>query len=322
MVQFLIKRLIGLVFVILAVTFITFILGYLASVTGGDPIAIQLGNKFDPALHDRLFHQYGLDLPWYQQYLNFLGRLLHFDFGLSFKDPGYSVWDNLKDGVPVSAELGLWALVIQILIGIPLGIISALKANSWLDTLNMGAMLILFALPSFVLAVFFQAAIVWLDNNIGLGWPVADWGNPWQYSWADIQFKIGPILLVALGGLAFFARFARNTMLEVLRQDYVRTARAKGVRERWVIYRHALRNALIPLITLFGLSLGLIITGQFFIERTFNIQGIASVSVSSIQQLDYPVMQATTILLAIAVVLGNLLSDMLYTVADPRIKAQ
>lgn len=319
MVQFLIKRFIGLIFVIIGVTFITFIMGYFAP---GDPIKALLGNHFIPSVYYRLRHDYGLDLPWYQQYWNFLTHLFRLDFGYSFKDQGRPVWDILKEGVPISAELGFWALLLEVLIGVPLGVISALKANTWLDTLNMGTMLVFFALPTFVLAVFFQVAIVWLDQHTGLGWPVTNWGNTWQYSWSDIQFKLAPILVLAAAGTAYFARLARTSMLEVLRQDYVRTARAKGMREQIVVYRHALRNALIPLVTIIGLSFGLIITGTFFIEQIFNIPGIAQVSISSISDRDYPVIQATTVLLAFAVVMGNLLSDILYAVVDPRIKVE
>jgi ABC-type dipeptide/oligopeptide/nickel transport system permease component len=319
MVQFLIKRFIGLIFVIIGVTFITFILGYFAP---GDPIRGLLGNHFDPVLYARLKHDYGLDLPWYQQYWTFLTHMFRFDFGFSFKEQGRPVWDILKDGFPVTTELGFWALILQIVIGIPLGIVSALKANTWIDTLNMGTMLVLFALPSFVLAVFCQLAIVWLDQNTSLGWPVANWGNAWQFTLSDIQFKLVPILVLAAAGTAYFARFTRTSMLEVLRQDFVRTARAKGLGERVVIYRHALRNAMIPLVTVFGISLGLIITGTFFVEQIFNIPGIAQVTISSINDRDYPVIQATTVLLAVMVVLGNLLSDILYAVVDPRIKVQ
>ncbi len=317
MVQFLIKRFIGLIFVVIGVTFITFILGYFAP---GDPIRGMLGNHFIESVYLNLKHSYGLDLPWYQQYWNFLTNLARFNFGLSFVTQNRPVWDILKDGVPVSAELGFWALIIQILVGVPVGIISALKANTWIDTVNIGIILVLYALPSFVVAVFAQLVIVWFDTGTGNTWPVSGWGNAWQYTLSDLQAKIVPILVLAATGAALFARLARNSMLEVLRQDYVRTARAKGMRERTVIYRHAFRNALIPLITIFGLSIGFIVTGAFFIEQIFNIPGIAQVSITSIEALDYPVMQATVILLALAVVIGNLISDILYSVADPRIK--
>jgi ABC-type dipeptide/oligopeptide/nickel transport system permease component len=319
MIQFLIKRFIGLLFVIIGVTFITFIMGYFAP---GDPIRVMLGNHQDPVVYAALRHDYGLDLPWYQQYFHFLTGLFRLDFGLSYQYQNRPVWDLLKDGIPVSAELGFWALVLQILIGIPLGIVSALRANSWIDTTNMGLALVMYSLPVFVFAVFYQVIVVQIDIHSGAQWPVANWGNPWQYNWSDLTFKIGPIVVLALTGMAYLARLTRTSMLEVLRQDYVRTARAKGIREQIVIYRHALRNALIPLVTVLGLSIGLLVTGTFFLEDIFNIPGIAEATLAATQYRDYPVIQATAVLLAVAVVCGNLLSDLLYTIVDPRIKAQ
>jgi ABC-type dipeptide/oligopeptide/nickel transport system permease component len=317
MLQFLTKRLIGLLFVILGVTFLTFIMGYFAP---GDPITQLLGQHFSQAEYLQLKRAYGLDLPWYQQYYNFLKHLVQFDFGYSYQYKNRAVWDILKDGVPISAELGLWALLIQLLVGVPLGILSALKANSWFDTTNMGVTLAIYAVPVFVLGILVQVAIVWLDQRVGFGWPAANWGNPWAYTWSDIQFKLFPILVYAATGVAYFARLARTSMLEVLRQDYVRTARAKGMTERVVVYRHAFRNILLPIITYLGYAISFLVAGAFFIELIFNIPGIADITLLSIQNLDYPVIQATTILLAVVVVLGNLLADILYTVVDPRIK--
>jgi ABC-type dipeptide/oligopeptide/nickel transport system permease component len=319
MIQFLAKRLIGLIFVIVGVTFITFIIGYFAP---GDPIRIIMGDHFDAALEAQLRHAYGLDLPWYQQYYNFLTHLLRFDFGLSFRYQNRAVWDILKEGVPISLELGLWGLSLTLLIGVPVGIFSALKANTWVDTLNMGVAMVLYALPSFILAILVQVLIIGIDKGTGANWPVSQWGTPWQYSLTDIQYKLVPILVYAAAGFAYFARLARTSMLEVLRQDYVRTARAKGMLENIVIYRHALRNALIPLVTVIGLSFGILITGSFFIENIFAIPGIAQITVNSISDLDFPVLQATTVLLATGVVFGNLLSDILYTLVDPRIKVE
>jgi len=319
MVQFFVKRLIGLLFVVIGVTFITFIMGYFAP---GDPIYGMLGLHFTPQAYHALKHVYGLDLPWYQQYFNYLHNLFTLNFGLSYEYKNRAVSDILASGVPVSLELGLWALFLQLLIGIPVGVLAALKANSWVDTGSMGAMLVLFAIPSFVLATFAQVIIVQFDQFAGASWPAANWGTPWTYSWSDIQYKLAPILVYAATGAAYFARLTRTTMLEILRQDYVRTARAKGMRERVVIYRHALRNAMLPLITVIGVSIGFLVTGAFFIEDIFNIPGIANITLSSITSRDYPVIQATTVLLAVMVVLGNLLSDLLYTVVDPRIQAE
>jgi oligopeptide transport system permease protein len=323
MIQFLVKRFIGLLFVVIGVTFITFVMGIYAP---GDPIVGLLGQHYTPQAYAALKHAYGLDLPGWQQYLNYLHNLFTFNFGFSYEYQNRSVWDILSSGVPISLELGFWALLLTLVVGVPLGVLSALKANTWVDTTNMTIMLILYAVPVFVLAVFIQVFILWLDNvtggSNGIGWPVAQWGLPWHYSWSDIQFKIAPILVYAAAGVAYYARLARTTMLEVLRQDYVRTARAKGLRERVVIYRHALRNAMIPLVTIFGVAVGFLVTGSFFIEQIFNIPGIANITLTSITSRDYPVIQATTVLLAVAVVLGNLVSDLLYTVVDPRIKIE
>src|SRR5258707_11950049 len=317
MVQFLIKRFIGLIFVVFGVTFITFIMGYIAP---GDPITQLLGQHYTHDAYLSLRHAYGLDLPWYQQYFNFITGMLHLDFGRSFEYKDRAVWDILKDGVPISTELGIWALALQVIIGVPLGIISALKANTWIDTTNMVVLLTIYSIPVFVLGTLVQVIIVQLDLNTGLGWPVANWGVPWHYTLSDIQFKILPILVYAAATVAYIARLARTSMLEVLRQDYVRTARAKGMRERVVVYRHALRNALIPLVTILGVAIGLLVAGSFFIERIFNIPGIGQISLGSIGNRDYPIIHATVVLLAFGVVVGNLLSDILYTLVDPRIK--
>jgi len=316
MIQFLVKRFIGLVFVIIGVTFITFIMGYFAP---GDAVTQLLGQHSTPELIAQLRHAYGLDLPWYQQYFNFLTHAVRFDFGNSFIYHR-SVMAILSDGLPISLELGFWALVVTVIVGVPLGILSALKANTWVDTTNMAVMLTIYAIPAFVIGPVVQVIVIWLDKNIGLGWPAVGWGQPWQYSLADIQFKLLPILVYAALTVAYFARLTRTTMLEVLRQDYVRTARAKGMRERVVIYRHAFRNALIPLVTIIGVSVGFLVTGAFFIEDVFNIPGIADITLNSIFTRDFPVVQATVVLLAVAVVVANLISDILYTVVDPRIK--
>jgi ABC-type dipeptide/oligopeptide/nickel transport system permease component len=305
-------------FIVLGVTFITFILGYLAP---GDPIRDMLGQRFNLHTWQVLRHAYGLDRPWYEQYLQFLGSLARFDLGTSFRPQQRAVWDILKDGVPISVELAFWGSLVTLLMGIPVGIWSALRANTWFDTLNMSLALVLFALPSFILAVFVQILIVRV-NNVGIEWPVTGWGTPWQYDWTDLQHKIVPVLTYAAAGYGYFARLTRTTLLEVLRQDYIRTARAKGLSERVVLYRHAFRNAMIPLITVIGLLLGLLVVGSLFIEVIFNIQGIANITVNAVFSRNYPVIQATAILVAIGVVLGNLLSDILYRLVDPRIRVE
>jgi len=318
MIQFLFKRLTGLLFIVLAVTFITFMLGYFAP---SDPIKEMMGEHFDYQSWQQLRHAYGFDLPWYQQYFNFLIRLARFDLGTSFYPQQRAVWDIIKDGVPISVELAFWGTMVAWLLGVPVGIWSAVKANTWVDTLNMSIALILYALPVLILAVFVQILILWL-NNAGISWPIIGWGTPWQYSWSDIQYKLAPILTYGAAFYAYYARLTRTILLEVLHQDYIRTARAKGLREQVVIHRHALRNAFIPLITVFGSLLGFLVTGSFFIETIFGIPGIARIMVESVLQRNYPVIQATTILIAIGVALGNLIADVLYHLVDPRIKTE
>lgn len=319
MLQFLIKRFFGLIFVVVGVTFITFILGYLSP---SDPIKEMLGVHFTVQNWLLLRHEYGLDLPWYQQYFQYIGSLLHGDLGTAFHPQQRAVWDILKDGVPISTELAFWGTIVTLGLGIPVGVLSALKANTWIDTLNMGTALILYSLPVFVFAVFVQLLLLWVNNFLGFPWPVTGWGTPWHYSWSDIQYKLVPVLVYGAAGYGYYARLTRTTLLEVLRQDYVRTARAKGMRERIVVYRHALRNAMIPLITVIGLLFGLLVTGSFLIEVIFNIQGIAAITVNSVFQRNYPVVQATTIMIAVGVVVGNLLADILYSLVDPRIRVE
>ena len=319
MLQFIMQRLIGFIFVIIGVSFITFIMGYFSPI---DPVRVMLGQHFNLDIYNSIRHQYGLDLPWYQQYFNFLVRLLHFDLGVSFQYRGLAVWELIKDKVPVSLELGLWALILQMVLGIPLGMLSALKANTWIDMLNMGVLLIFYSIPVFVLSVFARMIIVYVNLNLNIPWPPTGWGNPWDYSWTSLQPKIVPILVLGISGAAYIARLVRTNTLEILHQDYIRTARAKGISERMVILKHALRNALIPVVTLFGISLAFLVVGAFFTENIFNIPGIGSASIDAVNTRDFPILQGTTILLALAVVLGNLLSDILYTIVDPRIKIE
>jgi len=305
------QRVLSLVFVLFSVTFITFIVSYLAP---GDPILVMMGGRQDPVRYQLLRHLYGLDLPWYQQYLTYVGHLLQGNLGYSFKYPERPVWDLIANGVPVSAQLGGLALALSVLVGVPVGVLAALWQNTWRDTTLMGVMLALYSVPSFVII-----PVVWVVDlglyNAGLpSLPVAGWGTP--------QHLILPVLVLAAANVGFISRLMRNSVLEVMRQDFIRTARAKGVSERRVIGKHVLRNALLPLLTVLGPSTAFLVTGAFVVENLFAIPGIGYLAVQSIGQRDYPVIQATTILLALAVVVMNLLTDLAYTLADPRVRAE
>ncbi|HYO87783.1 MAG TPA: ABC transporter permease [Candidatus Limnocylindrales bacterium] len=309
MLRVILRRLVSLPFVILAVTFLTFIVGYLAP---GDPILNLMGNQRDPVIYERLREVYGLNLPWAQQYLNYLGHLLQGDFGLSFRYAQRPVIDVIGSGIGVSIALGSMALLVSLLIGVPAGLYAALHRNSISERLLMTLMLALFAIPSFVLIPILQ----WFNFQVyraGLpALPAAGWGRP--------EHWVMPVLVLSAASMGLIARITRASMLEVLNEDYIRTARAKGMPERIVRWRHAFRNALLPIVTIIGPSVAFLVTGAFVVENLFSIPGVGFLSVNAVQQRDYPVIQATTVILAVSVTLVNLVVDLLYTILDPRVR--
>jgi len=304
------QRALSLIFVLFSVITLTFVVSYLAP---GDPILNMMGGRQDPVRYALLRHMYGLDLPWFQQYLNYILQLLQGNLGYSFKYPERPVWELIASGVPVSLQLGLSALLLSVGVGVPAGVLSALWQNTWRDTGIMGLMLALYSIPSFVII-----PVVWVLDlalyKAGLpSLPVAGWGKP--------EHVILPVLVLAAANIGFIARLIRNSMLEVMRQDFIRTARAKGASQRRVLWHHVLRNALLPLLTMLGPASAFLVTGAFVVETLFAIPGVGYLAVQSIGQRDYPVIQATTILLALAIVVMNLVTDLAYNLADPRLRA-
>ncbi|HBY95765.1 MAG TPA: ABC transporter permease [Chloroflexi bacterium] len=306
-----VQRLLSLIFVIFSITFLTFIIGYLAP---GDPILVLMGPRRDPQIYNHLRHLYGLDQPWYKQYFDYIVGLLHGNLGLSYRYQNRTVNEILGSGVQVSVKLGGAALLLSLLVGVPAGIFSALHQNSWLDRGNLLLMLALFSIPSFVLIPILRALNFFVLYQNGLpSLPAAGWGRPSHW--------VMPVLVLAAANVGYLARLTRSSMLEVLRQDYIRTAEAKGLPPGRVVYVHALRNALLPIVTVIGPSLAFLVTGAFVVESLFAIPGVGFIAVQSIGQRDYPVIQGTTVILATTVVVMNLLTDLAYTVLDPRIRA-
>lgn len=303
------QRALSLVFVLFSVITLTFIVSYLAP---GDPILNMMGGRQDPVRYALLRHMYGLDAPWYQQYFNYFIQLLQGNLGYSFKYPERPVWELIASGVPVSLQLGLLALTLSVGLGVPAGVLAALWQNTWRDTGIMALMLALYSIPSFVII-----PVVWVVDlalyRAGLpSLPVAGWGKP--------EHVILPVLVLAAANIGFIARLIRSSMLEVMRQDFIRTARAKGASSRRVLWVHVLRNALLPLLTMLGPASAFLVTGAFVVETLFAIPGVGYLAVQSIGQRDYPVIQATTILLALAIVIMNLFTDLAYSLADPRVR--
>ena len=305
------RRALSLVFVLFSVTFLTFIVSYLAP---GDPILNMMGGRQDPVRYAFLRHLYGLDQPWIVQYLNYLGNLLHGNLGFSFKYPERPVWALIANGVPVSLQLGLLALFFSIVVGVLAGVLAALWQNTWRDTAIMAVMLGLYSVPSFVIIPLAWAIDLALYKAGLPSLPVAGWGKPEQV--------ILPVFVLAAANVGFIARLMRNSMLQVMREDFIRTARAKGLPWGVVIRRHVLSNALLPLLTVLGPATAFLVTGAFVVENLFAIPGVGYLAVQSIGQRDYPVIQATTLLLALAVVIMNLLTDIAYTIADPRVRVE
>ena len=257
---------------------------------------------------------YGLDDPLPLQFVRFLGNLVRGDLGLSFAHPGQRVTDRMLDGMKPSAILGVMAITIVFAVGIPLGVISAIRANTRWDYLSLGGSAALAAVPSFVLAFGLLLVFsVWLDV-----FPVR-LGKGFGDSLGSLKNGILPALALGAPATALLTRLTRGTMLDVLSMDYIRTARAKGIAERTIYVRHGLRNALIPILTLVPPIFAGVITGSIIIESIFALPGIGTAFVTSIFQRDYGVIMGTTLLYATLIAFANLVVDIAYGFVDPRI---
>lgn len=305
MAPYVLKRLALAVPTLLAVSFVTFFLGYLAP---GSPIDLLVGQHADPAIRRQLEHEYGLDRPAMVQYADFLWGAVRGDLGHSFANGGRSVTDLIAQQFPTTAFLALLAICTAALLGLPAGVLAALQHNRLPDRAVMTQVLVLVSLPPFVLA-----PILMLCFSLWLGWlPTSGWEGP--------AYWVLPTVVLAARPGALLARQMRSSMLEVLRQDYIRTASAKGLTGTRVILRHALKNALLPVLTVLGNSFGYLLTGSFIVETLFSIPGIGYESVHSILARDYPVIQGVALLVASVFVAVNLLVDLLYVAVDPRVR--
>lgn len=306
---FIVKRLVAMVLVTIGVTLITFFLVHLAP---GDPIRIALGLHASGTAVTQLSHQYGLDQPLYRQYLTYMGGLLHGYLGPSFENQDLTVNDILGRGLPITLWLGLWATIVALVVGIPLGVLAAVRHNTlFSDNLNMGVNMILYSVPPLLLI-----GVARVIFSINLHWlPVAGWQG-----YTAVSSLIMPILIYASGIVGFYARSMRSFMLEVLSQQYIRTAKAKGLAYWKIVFIHAAKNTLIPFASILGPTIAFLVVGAFIIETIFDIPGIGNITVQSTLASDYNVTLATTIILAIAVVVVNALTDVFYALVDPRVR--
>lgn len=288
----------------MGVTLVVFLLMHLAP---GDPALLIAGQNAPPEVYERIRRSLGLDRPLYEQYLLFLARVGRGDLGRSLL-LGERVADLVGQALAVTLGLALAGLGLSYLIGVPVGIVSAVRSNSLVDQASMVGALVFVSVPPFWLGL-----ILMYVFGLRLGWfPISGHGS--------LAHDVLPAVTLGLGGAALVARMTRSAMLEVIRQDFVRTARSKGLAERVVIYKHALRNAVIPIISLLGLRLGWTVGGAVTLEMVFSRPGMGRLLVNSILSRDYPVVQGVLLILAFSVMLGNLFADIFYAVADPRIK--
>jgi ABC-type dipeptide/oligopeptide/nickel transport system permease component len=300
---FIIRRLFWTIPVILLVIFMTFVL---MRQIKGNPF--RTSERAIPVeIQENLDRKFGLDKPWYVQYVTYVKNVATFDLGPSLVLRNRDVNDIVREHFPRSLELGGLAFLFAFVFGILLGALSGLRANSVFDYSAMFFSNVGYALPSFLVATLF---IYFFALQWDLGFPTSGW-TTWQS-------KVLPVVALGLAPMAGFARLVRGTMLETLQQDYIRTAKAKGLRWRRVVGLHVLRNSLIPVITAAGPTLGFLITGSFVIEQIFAIPGIGRYYVTAVTARDYSVVMGLTVLLAIVVVLANLMVDILYGILDPR----
>ncbi|MGI6177918.1 MAG: ABC transporter permease [Eubacterium sp.] len=299
--KYIIKRIILALITIWVVITLTF---FIMHAVPGGPFLSEKG--VSESVRKAMEAKYGLDKPLGQQYLTYLNGVIHGDFGLSLKSRGREVADIIRDGMKTSVKLGLVAAFSALIIGVILGCTAALKRNSIYDRIIMIITTAFVSMPSFIMG---SLLLVLFSVHLGIA----------PANGAAAGGLVLPIITLMLYPMAYITRLTRSSMLDVLGQDYIRTARAKGVTRRGMIYGHALKNALLPDITYFGPMLAGIVTGSLVVEQIFAVPGIGRAFVQSIINRDYTLIMGTTIVLATLIVIMNLISDLLYKVADPRI---
>jgi peptide/nickel transport system permease protein len=325
MIAFLLKRSLTLIITLLGITIISFSIIHLAP---GGPLSplTEFNPKITPEYREKLVKMYGLDKPLYIQYLNWLKGIIKLDFGKSFSLDQRPVWDKIRERLPITIFINALSLLLILLFSIPLGVYSAVKAGNTFDRITTIITFIGYAMPSFWLAIILMMIfgvklqllpISGLHSTIGydemsLLQKILDWS----------KHLICPLFVATFGGMAGVLRYVRNSTYEVLKSDFILFARAKGLPEKIIIYKHALRNALLPLITILGLSLPGLIGGSVIFETIFGIPGVGQLMWQAVMARDYPVIMANLFLISFLTLLGNFLADIGYALADPRIRLE
>jgi peptide/nickel transport system permease protein len=322
MAAYIVRRLVWVIFLLFVVTLVTFII--FTVLPAADPAVLRAGRQPSPQLVASIREQFGLDDPAPVQFIRYLGDILPFvggdgvNFGYSFQS-NTEVLPQILDRLPVTMLLTGGAVVLWLAIGIPIGMISAIKTGSWLDRLTMGLALVAISAPVYFLGLI---ALFLFDDQIGR-YPLLPGSG--AYGNADTMIEkaralIMPWIVLAAAFAAIYARFLRGSLIETMQEDYIRTARAKGLSERRVIFRHGVRSAVTPIVTLLGLDIGILLGGAILTETVFNIPGIGRYAYDAIQRFDLPVIQGTVLFGAFFIVIMSLVVDILYAFIDPRVR--
>ncbi len=304
MIKYIVTRVLGLAGVLFIVSIITFSLMH--AVPGGpfDEEKMPLSAEAKA----NILRKYGLDKPLHEQYARYMWNALQLDFGIPFQSPGETVMDLISRTWPISLQLGGMGLAIAFTFGILLGIVSAVKQNTWMDYGTTALATLGFTVPPFATSILFIVVFATIYRIL----PTGGWGGP--------ETWIMPVIVYSLGPMAIIARYTRSSFLENLRADYVRTARAKGLKEHKVLSVHVMKNSLIPLLTIMGPMLPGVMTGSLFVEGIFRIPGLGQFFVTSIFERDYPMIMALTLLVAVLIGITYLVTDILYMLVDPRVR--
>jgi peptide/nickel transport system permease protein len=318
MTKYIIRRLLWVIVLLFLVSALTFVIFYL--LPSADPAQLRAGRQPSPALIASIRHQLGLDKPWYVQYFDYMKRLvLHFDFGYSYSN-NVSVKQQIFSRLPATASLALGAAVVWLVIGIAVGTISAVRRRSLFDRAAMGAALVAISAPVYwlgLLALFvFASDIGKIPIFPGAGSYVPLTQNPWHWFTSLIM----PWFVLAASFAAIYARLLRASLVDTMSEDYIRTARAKGLPERRVVLRHGMRSAITPIVTAAGLDIGVLLGGVILTETVFNIPGIGRLAYDSIINADLPMIQGTVLVGAFFIVIANLVVDIAFAFIDPRVR--
>jgi peptide/nickel transport system permease protein len=318
MLAYIVRRLLWSVLLLFIISFLVFLIFYV--LPAADPALLRAGRNPDPDLVKELNKIYGLDKPFYVQfYLYMKALVLHFDFGTSYQN-NVPVREEIFSRLPATISLAIGGAVVWLCVGIPIGILSAVKRGTFVERIAMGLALVAISAPVYWLGLVSTYLFSKDIGKIKIFDATGNYTDPWDNLSQWFSSLLLPWFVLATAFAAVYARFMRSNLVDVLDEDYIRTARAKGLRERKVVFRHGVRSAITPIVTIFGLDLGILFGGAILTETVFNIPGIGRIAFDSIQKSDLPTVQGVVLVGAMAIITFNLIVDIAYAFIDPRVR--